>query len=294
VKLQRGRRAESAAVTITITDLKGRKAAEGAGPHQLAPGEYIVNTFARYMERDPASAHIRLSSGKQEVVNVRVWQDEGEDDDKPGSAMSPAPGPAPETFDRAVVLPCAPDRDFVRSLYHCITHREPTADELDAQVERLRGGITRQLMVTYFFASPGYVNEKHDGVRFMTDACQAIYARQPTAAELRARPRTDRKTIINEMFKNPAHLAVTRDCAAMWRKATAVAGPDAAREATPRQDPTKSPAHEKYMAAHNALARFMAAGKGGTPEGQEAYKKFMQAKEAYEKSLKGSTPGSAR
>jgi len=48
------------------------------------------------------------------------------------------------------------------------------------------------------------------------------------------------------------------------------------------------------MAAHNALARFMAAGKGGTPEGQEAYKKFMQAKEAYEKSLKGSTPGSAR
>ncbi len=298
VNLQRGRRAESVAVTITITDLKGRKVAEGAGPHPLAPGEYIVNTFARYMERDPASAHVRLASGQKEVVDVRVWQDEGEDDDKPGSAMPPAPapvpGPAAETFDRAVVLPCAPDRDFVRSLYHCITHREPTAEALDAQVERPRGGITRQLMVTYFFASPGYVNEKHDGVRFMTDACQAIYARQPTAAELRAWPRTDRKTIINEMFKNPAHLAATRDCAAKWRKAPAAARPDAAREDAPTQDPTKSPAYEKYMEAHNALARLMAAGKGGTPEGQEAHKKFMQAKEAYEKSLKGSTPGSTR
>lgn len=298
VNVLRGRRAESVAVTITITDLKGRKVAEGAGPHPLAPGEYIVNTFARYMERDPASAHVRLGSGQKEVVDVRVWQDEGEDDDKPGLAMPPAPapvpGPAAETFDRAVVLPCAPDRDFVRSLYHCITHREPTAEALDAQVERLRCGITRQLMVTYFFASPGYVNEKHDGVRFMTDACQAIYARQPTAAELRAWPRTDRKTIINEMFKNPAHLAATRECAAKWRKAPAAARPDAARDDAPTQDTTKSPAYEKYMEAHNALARLMAAGKGGTPEGQEAYKKLMQAKEAYEKSLKGSTPGSTR
>lgn len=294
VNVQRGRRAESVAVTITITDVKGRKVAEGAGPHQLAPGEYIVNTFARYMERDPASVHVRLGSGKKEVVNVRVWQEEGEDDDKPGSAMPPAPGPAAETFDRAVVLPCAPDRDFVRSLYHCITHREPTPEALDAQVGRLRGGITRQLMVTYFFASPGYVNEKHDGVRFMTDACQAIYGRQPTAAELRAWPRTDRKTIIDEMFKNPAHLAATRDCAAKWRKVPAAARPDAAREDTPRQDPTKSPAYGKYMEAYNAMAKLMAAGRGGTPEGQEAYKKFMGAKAAYEKSLKGSPPGSTR
>ncbi len=291
VNLQRGRRAESVAVAITITDVKGRKVGEGAGPHHLAPGEYIVNTFARYMERDPASAHVRLSSGKKEVVNVRVWQDEGEDDDEPGSAMPPGPGPAAETFERAVVLPCAPDEDFVRSLYHCITHREPAPEELGAQVGRLRGGITRQLMVTYFFASPGYVNEKHDGARFMTDACQAIYARQPTAAELRAWPRTDRKTIISEMFKNPAHLAATRDCAAKWRKAPADARTDAAHEDTPRQDPTKSPAYEKYMEAFNAMARIMAAGKGGTPEGQEAHKKYMQAKEAYEKSLKGSTPG---
>ncbi|MFH0879995.1 MAG: DNRLRE domain-containing protein [Lentisphaerota bacterium] len=89
---------------------------------------------------------------------------------------------ASRNFDQALALPCAPDKDFVRSLYHCITHREPTAEALAAQVEHLRSGITRQLMVTYFFASPGYVNQNHDGIRFMTDACQAIYGRQPTAA----------------------------------------------------------------------------------------------------------------
>jgi len=88
---------------------------------------------------------------------------------------------APTSFDRALALPCAPDEEFVRSLYHCITHREPTAQELQEQVGRLRGGVLRQQMVTYFLLSPGYEDQNHDGARFMTDASQAIYAREPTA-----------------------------------------------------------------------------------------------------------------
>jgi len=134
-----------------------------------------------------------------------------------GPATPPA-ADVPQNFDQAVARLCAPDEDFVRSLYHCITHREPTAQEVREQIERLRAGAPRQHMIANFFASPGYVNQNHDGVRFMTDACQAIYARPPTAAELGAWPRTHRKTIVDMMLKDPAHLAATKDCAALWRK----------------------------------------------------------------------------
>ena len=147
-----------------------------------------------------------------------------------GPADAPASGAAPGKFDQAAARLCAPDEDFIRSLYHCITHREPTEQEIQAQVTRLRDGAPRQHMIAYFFASPGYVNQEHDGVRFMTDACQAIFGRQPTAAELKAWPRTDRKTIIADMFTDPAHLEAIRSCAAMWRKEPAApppAAPDA-------------------------------------------------------------------
>ncbi|MGD9780825.1 MAG: DNRLRE domain-containing protein [Kiritimatiellia bacterium] len=135
---------------------------------------------------------------------------------------SPPPAPdAPSNFDQALGLLCASDEDFVRSLYHCITHREPSAQEVQEQVGLLQNGTPRQHMIAYFFASPGYVNQNHDGVRFMTDACQAIYARPPTAAELQAWPRTDRRTIVNEMLKSPPHLAATKDCEVLWRKTPA-------------------------------------------------------------------------
>lgn len=154
-----------------------------------------------------------------------------------GPADAPASGAATGKFDQAVARLCAPDEDFIRSLYHCITHREPTEQEIQAQVARLRDGAPRQHMIAYFFASPGYVNLKHDGVRFMTDACQAIYGRQPAAAELKAWPRTDRKTIINEMFKNPAHLAAIKNCAALWHKKAVQEPPGVTSGDAPKADP---------------------------------------------------------
>ncbi|NCC23984.1 MAG: DNRLRE domain-containing protein [Deltaproteobacteria bacterium] len=124
----------------------------------------------------------------------------------------------PGEFDQAWALLCAPDKEFVRSLYHCVTHREPTVQEVEAQVGLLQSGTPRKNMVQYFFASPGYVNQNHDGVRFITDACQAIYGRQPSGAELNAWPRTDRSVILAEMFNSAEHLSATADCAALWRK----------------------------------------------------------------------------
>jgi len=191
----------------------------------------------------------------------------------------PAPGDAPGNFDRSLALLCAPDEDFIRSLYHCITHREPTAQELEAQVGRLQSGTLRKDMVQYFFASPGYVNQNHDSVRFITDACQAIYGRQPTEGELAAWPRTWRSNILEKMFKDPAHLAATQNCEAKWRKASS-------------GDPSHAAAYKAYIAAYNGLTTLMAAGKGDTPEAKAAYQKFISAKIAYEKALSGSTPRS--
>jgi|GEM_PF-3075882 len=185
----------------------------------------------------------------------------------------------PTGFDNAISLPCAPDEDFIRSLYHSITHREPTAQELAAQVGRLQSGTSRKNMVQYFFASPGYVNQNHDSVRFITDACQAIYGRQPTEGELAAWPRTWRSAILEKMFKDPAHLAATQNCEAKWRKASSA-------------DPSQAAAYKAYIAAYNGLTTLMAEGKGDTPEAKAAYQKFILSKIAYEKALSGSTPRS--
>lgn len=142
---------------------------------------------------------------------------EDEEGRGPVLVLSDASAPAGE-FDRACALLCASDEEFIRSLYHCITHREPTAQELEAQVSRLQSGTLRRDMVQYFFASPGYVEQNHDGVRFITDACQAIYGREPSDAETSAWPRTDRSFIVIEMLDSPEHLAATQGCAALWRR----------------------------------------------------------------------------
>lgn len=120
-------------------------------------------------------------------------------------------------FDRALAALCASDTDFVRSLYHGVTHREPSPQELAAQVGLLQRGTLRRDMVQYFFASPAYVEQNHDGVRFMTDAVQAIYGRQPSAAELAAWPRAPRSVIVIDMLESPEHVVATQGCAAWWR-----------------------------------------------------------------------------
>jgi hypothetical protein len=120
-------------------------------------------------------------------------------------------------FEQACALLCASDEQFIRSLYHCITHREPSVQEVEAQVALLQSGTPRRNMVRYFFASPEYVEQNHPGVRFITDACQAVYGRQPSDAETSAWPRMDRDLIVVDMLDSPEHLAATQACAALWR-----------------------------------------------------------------------------
>ncbi|GAB6143844.1 PKD domain-containing protein [Desulfocicer niacini] len=58
----------------------------------------------------------------------------------------------------------------------------------------------------------------------------------------------------------------------------------------PPPDPAISKAYQQYIAAYNALTSLMAAGKGDTPQAQEAYKKYKDAKDLYETALNTSKP----
>jgi len=65
-------------------------------------------------------------------------------------------------------------------------------------------------------------------------------------------------------------------------------------DAKPKQDnQAASQAYQEYMAAHNAMAKLMAAGKGDTPEGQKAYADFIKAKNKYDASLANEPSGKA-
>ncbi len=212
----------------------GTVAVDDAGkdmPPPREPKPSAAQAYKEYMDAHNAMARLMAAGkggtpeGRQayaDFAKAKAKYDASVEQPLPEGGVdptgTPAPGDATGNFDQAIARPCASDEDFVRSLYHCITHREPTLQEIQEQIGRLRNGALRQHMIAYFFASPGYVNQNHDGARFMTDACQAIYARPPTEAELQSRPRTHRSVIIAEMFKNPAHLAATKDCEALWRK----------------------------------------------------------------------------
>jgi hypothetical protein len=175
---------------------------------------------------DPVETRISVISGEVEVtpklfsapsVTLVAGDEIAVYEDRFGEITRLADDPS-DPFAQACASLCASDEDFIRSLYHCITHREPTAEELEAQVGRLQSGTLRRDMVQYFFASPGYVDQNHTGVRFITDACQAIYGRDPSDAELSAWPRTDRSFIVIDMLDSPEHLAATQACAGLWRR----------------------------------------------------------------------------
>ncbi|MBN2578196.1 MAG: DNRLRE domain-containing protein [Pirellulales bacterium] len=188
-------------------------------------------------------------------------------------------------FDKAHVIVCGTDEVFVGSLYHSVFEHEPTSSEVQAQVRRLREGTLRSQLVRDFLLSAEYTRSGKSGEQFVTDACQAIFAREPTALERKAWPRTRRSVIINEMFKSREHLNATCGCAALWRKTPVSSRPPVDVTDNQNKQPTAGAAYQQYMSAYNALAKLMAAGKGGTPEGQKAYQKMKYYKDLYEASL---------
>lgn len=192
----------------TPTCIVGVRGTEFNVSHQATPSMTTIAVLSGTVEVTPtlfSAPAVTVSAGQRiTVYENRFGAPSSLDRDEPGG------------FDLAVARLCSQDDDFVRSLYHCITHREPTAQEIREQVGLLRNGTPRQHMIAYFFASPGYENQKYGSIRFITDTCQAIYGRQPTDADLRAWPRAHRKTIVLDMFKHADHLTATRACPALW------------------------------------------------------------------------------
>ncbi len=86
-----------------------------------------------------------------------------EDIDTPSSSKAKPPPPDEPTatgYDTAVVRVCAPDPDFVRSLYRAALGRDPGPSELAAQVGRLQNDIRRSHLVQLVLLSPEYEEYK--------------------------------------------------------------------------------------------------------------------------------------
>lgn len=279
---------EATPVTIRITDAYGQVIAEGRGPHKLEAGSYFVNAFALYLETDPPSQQIRLAPGQVRDIEIRVWREDDEDDDD-------APYTPPN--DTGVVVPlCAPDRDFALAVYRVIVGRDPGYSELNATLNRLAQGGSRAQIV-----KDALLSVSLDGAGFITKAVQALYGRNPTASELTNWPRTHRSIIIDDMLATAEHQRASQACAALWRDPTATppgngtGAPNDEPNGPQTDDPSDPPysggpangltveqAYQNYIAAYNRLTSLMAAGRGDTPESQQAYQAYKAAKDSYE------------
>ena len=276
---------ENTPVEVLITDLDGNMVAQGLGPHNLAPGQYALNSYAQYMETDPASQQFQIFAGDPMTIKIAVWQDDEEKDDEPTTT----PPPDKPDFSDAVIALCAPNPVFIRSLYHTIMERDPEAWEVDAHVQQLEKGYTRSYYVRGFLLGDGYASLAKRGAAFYTDAIQSIYGRAPTSLELSAMPRSRAVQLIDDLLASPEHLALTRSCAPLWREEK----PDADID-TDQPDPVVSgdvqQAYQEYIAAYNKLTSLMASGQGDSPAAASAYQAYLQAKTLYEALEAGEGP----
>ncbi len=277
------------ALEVRITDQRGNMVAQGLGPHDLTPGQYILNTYAQYLETDPSSHHFQIFQGDRITLKISVWLDDEEEDDPPVSPPQPPPPPGGPDFSDAVIALCAPNPDFVRSLYHTILERDPEDWEIQTFVGQLEVGDTRSLLVRGFLLDVEYASLGKQGAAFITDVIQATLGRAPTVQELSSWPRSHAATIIDDYLASPEHLSATDACAPLWREGIPEEGvlvPDPGTTLTEQQ------AYEAYIAAYNKLTSLMAAGQGDTPAAQVAYDAYILAKEIYEAILAGEKPPS--
>jgi hypothetical protein len=78
---------------------------------------------------------------------------------------------------------CAPDREFIVSLYRSILNREPDRG-MDNWVNSLKQGTTREQIYKAFFESPEYMGHGQDQRTYITDLYQSIVGRDPEVPEV--------------------------------------------------------------------------------------------------------------
>ncbi len=122
----------------------------------------------------------------------------------------------PENLSNAKGKPCAPNREFVRSLYRSILERDLyvwfSPGHGAAHLRRLQQGIPRSEIIKVFFRSPEY-RQKHKSNRdFIRDAYQAILGREPSRSEINGYPGMSREVVLSSLFNSEEYRRIMRNC----------------------------------------------------------------------------------
>ena len=119
-------------------------------------------------------------------------------------------------FSNAVGKPCAPDKEFVLSLYHSVVEYDLEVSFATgyggAHMRSLQNGDSRLVTILAFFNSPGYLDKQKSGHEFMRDAYQAVLGREPSATEINQWPRITRNDIIKRLFNSNEYRNLMASC----------------------------------------------------------------------------------
>lgn len=126
------------------------------------------------------------------------------------------PSSQPNRLQNALGNPCAPDKEFVRSLYQSVLERDLDVSFAPghgaAYLRSLQNRASREALTRAFFKSTEYAN-KHKGNReFLRDAYQAALGREPNSVELRQGIGASRPDFISKLFNSAEYRTRTANC----------------------------------------------------------------------------------
>jgi len=119
-------------------------------------------------------------------------------------------------FSNAIGKPCAPDKEFVLSLYHSVVEYDLEVSFATgyggAHMRSLQNGESRLSTILSFFNSPGYLDKQKSGQEFMRDTYQAVLGREPSATEINQWSRIARNDLIKQLFNSNEYRNLMASC----------------------------------------------------------------------------------
>ncbi|MBW2605288.1 MAG: FecR domain-containing protein [Deltaproteobacteria bacterium] len=133
-------------------------------------------------------------------------------------------------FSNTIGKPCAPDKEFVRSLYNSVVEWDLEVSFATgsggAHMRSLQNGDSRLVTILAFFNSPGYLDKQKSGREFIRDAYQAVLGREPSATEGNQWPQIDRNAIIRQLFYSDEYINLMANCPEIGQQTAGVSGGD--------------------------------------------------------------------
>ena len=148
----------------------------------MKDGRYLVKRTIAVEPSSAAAAPAKDSPGRQADSSDKRIMDQGSKDRISEDRDSEKPVKKPEVQ----VWRKLDNKAFVESLYQSILDRASDPGGFRHWMSRLKNGGSRESVLSYFFKSPEYQSRKKSHAEFIRDLYQALYGREPSAAELKA------------------------------------------------------------------------------------------------------------